>query len=177
MRQGTTRQLDGYDASPFAKGFSDGAAGRYALRHVGSVESIDVRCVQAARYTIASDPLLPTPCAIPACDNDRSRGVAQPGSAPALGAGGRWFESSRPDHSFEGICSKNIEGWQLLPTGLLLYEGKRFSGFLHHSRASRLTTRITTKPPATCDAPAARVVLRTRSRAASSLPRRLGTNA
>ena len=28
-----------------------------------------------------------------------SRGVAQPGSAPALGAGGRWFESSRPDQS------------------------------------------------------------------------------
>jgi hypothetical protein len=27
-----------------------------------------------------------------------NRGVAQPGSAPALGAGGRWFESSRPDH-------------------------------------------------------------------------------
>ena len=26
------------------------------------------------------------------------RGVAQPGRAPALGAGGRWFESSRPDH-------------------------------------------------------------------------------
>ena len=25
------------------------------------------------------------------------RGVAQPGSAPALGAGGRWFKSSRPD--------------------------------------------------------------------------------
>ena len=28
-----------------------------------------------------------------------SRGVAQPGSAPALGAGGRRFESGRPDHS------------------------------------------------------------------------------
>jgi hypothetical protein len=28
----------------------------------------------------------------------QGRGVAQPGSAPALGAGGRWFESSRPDH-------------------------------------------------------------------------------
>ena len=28
------------------------------------------------------------------------RGVAQPGSAPALGAGGRWFESSRPDQLF-----------------------------------------------------------------------------
>src|SRR4051812_36483284 len=27
-----------------------------------------------------------------------SRGVAQPGSASALGAEGRWFESSRPDH-------------------------------------------------------------------------------
>ncbi len=27
------------------------------------------------------------------------RGVAQPGSAPALGAGGRWFESSLPDQS------------------------------------------------------------------------------
>jgi hypothetical protein len=26
------------------------------------------------------------------------RGVAQPGSAPALGAGGRVFESHRPDH-------------------------------------------------------------------------------
>ena len=28
------------------------------------------------------------------------RGVAQPGSAPASGAGGRWFKSSRPDQSF-----------------------------------------------------------------------------
>jgi hypothetical protein len=27
------------------------------------------------------------------------RGVAQPGSAPALGAGGRPFKSARPDHS------------------------------------------------------------------------------
>jgi hypothetical protein len=27
-----------------------------------------------------------------------SRGVAQSGSAPVLGTGGRWFESSRPDH-------------------------------------------------------------------------------
>src|SRR5436305_1867306 len=29
--------------------------------------------------------------------NQQSRGVAQPGSAPALGAGGRRFESYRPD--------------------------------------------------------------------------------
>ena len=33
------------------------------------------------------------------------RGVAQPGSAPALGAGGRWFESSRPDHSLTFVRS------------------------------------------------------------------------
>ena len=28
-----------------------------------------------------------------------SRGVAQPGSAPVLGTGGRKFESCRPDHN------------------------------------------------------------------------------
>src|SRR5690348_13282208 len=32
-------------------------------------------------------------------DLPRSRGVAQPGSAPALGAGGRWFKSNRPDQT------------------------------------------------------------------------------
>ena len=31
-----------------------------------------------------------------------SRGVAQPGSAPALGAGGRRFKSYRPDQFFAG---------------------------------------------------------------------------
>ena len=30
---------------------------------------------------------------------DNCRGVAQPGSAPALGAGGRVFESHRPDQT------------------------------------------------------------------------------
>lgn len=30
-------------------------------------------------------------------DSNRPRGVAKPGIAPALGAGDRWFESSRPD--------------------------------------------------------------------------------
>ena len=32
---------------------------------------------------------------------ESSRGVAQPGSAPALGAGGRRFKSSRPDQLFQ----------------------------------------------------------------------------
>src|ERR1700741_2306706 len=30
------------------------------------------------------------------------RGVAQPGSASHWGGGGRWFESSRPDHRTQG---------------------------------------------------------------------------
>ena len=33
--------------------------------------------------------------------NTSCRGVAQPGSAPALGAGGRRFKSYRPDQSFQ----------------------------------------------------------------------------
>lgn len=33
------------------------------------------------------------------------RGVAQSGSVSALGAGGRWFESNHPDHSFCSIKS------------------------------------------------------------------------
>ena len=31
------------------------------------------------------------------------RGVAQPGSAPALGAGCRGFESLHPDHSYDRV--------------------------------------------------------------------------
>jgi hypothetical protein len=31
------------------------------------------------------------------------RDVAQSGSAPALGAGCHWFESSYPDHTVKGI--------------------------------------------------------------------------
>ena len=32
------------------------------------------------------------------CTSHHFRGIAQPGSASALGAEGRWFESSYPDH-------------------------------------------------------------------------------
>ena len=38
-----------------------------------------------------------------------SRGVAQPGSAPALGAGGRAFKSPRPDQQNQGLRSIEIE--------------------------------------------------------------------
>ena len=37
-------------------------------------------------------------------EDGRCRGVAQPGSAPALGAGSRRFKSSRPDQSVGRYC-------------------------------------------------------------------------
>lgn len=37
------------------------------------------------------------------------RGVAQFGSALALGARGRWFESSRPDHKYSAPVAQGIE--------------------------------------------------------------------
>ena len=36
----------------------------------------------------------------------KRRGVAQPGSAPALGAGCRRFKSSRPDHSYNNLLER-----------------------------------------------------------------------
>src|SRR5437868_5750011 len=43
------------------------------------------------------------------------RGVAQPGSASHWGCGGRWFESSRPDHSFQRkVCSPNMSNQPIL---------------------------------------------------------------
>ena len=39
----------------------------------------------------------------------RHRGVAQPGSAPALGAGSRRFKSSRPDQSYQTITGTSCE--------------------------------------------------------------------
>jgi hypothetical protein len=42
------------------------------------------------------------------------RGVAQPGSAPALGAGGRQFKSDRPDQS---KTSRDFRKLQVYPIG------------------------------------------------------------
>ena len=36
------------------------------------------------------------------------RGVAQPGRAPASGAGGRRFKSSRPDHKKQGFTLRGV---------------------------------------------------------------------
>ena len=42
------------------------------------------------------------------CYNRCSRGVAQPGSAPALGAGGREFESRRPDQLIQSYVGDSL---------------------------------------------------------------------
>jgi hypothetical protein len=66
------------------------------------------------------------------------RGVAQPGSAPALGAGGPRFESGRPDHSIrqnlaDGITlpARNVLSGDKVP---LPYSGsgQRHAGSLQH---------------------------------------------
>lgn len=45
--------------------------------------------------------------------SDLIRGVAQPGSVSAWGAGGRWFESSHPDNLKVGLCVRcECEGKQ-----------------------------------------------------------------
>src|SRR5439155_22029760 len=45
----------------------------------------------------ASPLALPNPVVLIDSPGQKDRGVAQPGSAPALGAGGRPFKSARPD--------------------------------------------------------------------------------
>src|SRR6267154_4052068 len=39
------------------------------------------------------------------------RGVAQPGSAPALGAGGQEFKSPRPDQQFSNLPFRNLRAY------------------------------------------------------------------
>jgi hypothetical protein len=53
----------------------------------------------------ASLPRLASITMAPASFGNTCRGVAQSGSAPASGAGGRWFESNRPDHFFSIVCN------------------------------------------------------------------------
>src|SRR5690348_12806727 len=45
------------------------------------------------------------------------RGVAQPGRVPALGAGCRWFESSRPDHRLRNELWSGADESADLPAG------------------------------------------------------------
>src|SRR6184192_2698183 len=72
----------------------------------------------------------------------QSRGVAQPGSAPALGAGGRRFKSYRPDQSIP-LTTKHYE---IRPTStctgawVLLGSNKRFNCDDTRSTARRRST-------------------------------------
>ena len=50
----------------------------------------------------------------------RCRGVAQPGSASALGAEGREFESLRPDHSFNNLEALGADRGHFEGNALLL---------------------------------------------------------
>ena len=52
---------------------------------------------QFGQYSGASPLALPNLVVLIDSPERRDRGVAQPGSAPALGAGGRPFKSARPD--------------------------------------------------------------------------------
>ena len=56
------------------------------------------------------------------------RGVAQPGSVPALGAGGRGFKSRRPDHLYEGV-TESIRASFFIAISCLTRIGD-FEGFL-----------------------------------------------
>ena len=53
----------------------------------------------------------------------QGRGVAQLGSAPALGAGGRWFESSRPDQFSRGVSMLEQSRIWVLWTVVILMSG------------------------------------------------------
>src|SRR5262249_29623707 len=78
-------------------GRSFGRAGEQAeeggLSGLGESEEAD-----AHRRMVASRSRRPAPTLLDS-RRSRCRGVAQPGSAPALGAGGRGFESLRPDQT------------------------------------------------------------------------------
>ena len=60
------------------------------------------------------------------------RGVAQPGSAPALGAGGRRFESSRPDQSSRPLAVSLQPGVLSFLGGESSYDGAPCSLDLPH---------------------------------------------
>ena len=61
------------------------------------------------------------------------RGVAQPGSAPAWGAGGRWFKSTRPDHS-PTSCTCVLVGLATSLWGLRFFVDKVSASYVLISR-------------------------------------------
>src|SRR5690606_29407924 len=58
------------------------------------------------------------------------RGVAQSGSVPGLGPGGRWFESSRPDYARHSSV-RSDGGLRLVRT---FFQGQCMAGFVGQAR-------------------------------------------
>ncbi len=72
------------------------------------------------------------------------RGVAQPGSASHWGCGGRWFESSRPDHysrDMRGMVPKNGS-----PTDVAIRQPHRNRCYSRDTLASRRPARTSRWP-------------------------------
>ncbi len=69
------------------------------------------------------------------CASCLFRGVAQPGSAPALGAGSRRFKSSRPDHHnrivFIVVCEWNHK-MALVPRYASVFRVPRYASLLRY---------------------------------------------
>ena len=72
-------------------------------------------------------------------EDRQSRGVAQPGSAPALGAGGRWFESSRPDHFSPFRLQRDCNGARPTPTPSVSSVSIRRSWWMCYAASIRVT--------------------------------------
>src|SRR5690606_9936704 len=88
-------------------------------RRLGLVLNPATMCIIPSLAMRQAEPLPCVPISVYAQPHERasgrgrSRGVAQSGSAPALGAGGRQFESGHPDHLPEGLW-RVIEGESLV---------------------------------------------------------------
>ena len=91
---------------------------RAAVEFVRILQRPQVRALRGATGVPGSYGIIWEPCVIgipPSC-----RGVAQPGSAPALGAGSPRFESGRPDHLSPSDLQRTCNGSRIRREMVLL---------------------------------------------------------
>ena len=103
-------------------------------------------------------PLPPLPPFPPVCYPSCSRGVAQLGSAPAWGAGGRWFKSSLPDQRQASLGARFPLCISLLSRCVAAdMQNGAFPTLARYpslfSRLSRRLTRLTAHAPARSGSP------------------------
>src|SRR5579863_875702 len=77
--------------------------------HRGGSPLIGWRCRLYTALGMGEDPRNLQP---PLIYNENSRGVAQPGSAPALGAGGPRFKSARPDQFYPSVAAQSLKAYE-----------------------------------------------------------------